>query len=242
MNKPVLWEELTWKEIDELRKKLDMVILPIGSTEQHGPHLPLNVDILVPYEVAKRVSAETGVPVLPPIVYGASRTHKRFPGSIWVSSETLYRIFVDICKCLYAQGFKKILAINGHGTNIWPLKSAWDTLRFELPDIQIKVISWWEFLEESMQKRVFEDGDHANTMETSITLYLRPDLVHMDRAVDEPMIRCLFDYRVDQRSKSGVVGKPSLASAEYGETLIKTVCKAAIKFVKEALKEKIPYP
>ncbi|MFH7835321.1 MAG: creatininase family protein [Candidatus Aenigmatarchaeota archaeon] len=107
MKEPIFLEKLTWPEIDELVKKVNMIIIPVGSTEQHGPHLPLNIDILAPLEIAKRVSVETGVPIVPPIVYGISRTHKRFPGSLWVSHETLIKMIIEIGACLYFHGFKK---------------------------------------------------------------------------------------------------------------------------------------
>ncbi len=109
--KPIFLEKLTWPEIDELRKKINMVIIPVGSTEQHGPHLPLNIDVLAPLEIAKCVSTEIGVPIAPLIVYGVSGTHKRFPGSLWISSETLIRMIIEIVECLYFHGFKKILII-----------------------------------------------------------------------------------------------------------------------------------
>lgn len=74
--KPVLWEELSWKEIESLTKTVDMVISPVGACEQHGQHLPLGVDTIDCYDIAKRVSAKTGVPVIPPIMYGCSQTHQ----------------------------------------------------------------------------------------------------------------------------------------------------------------------
>ena len=240
--KPVFLEKLTWQEIDEIRKKIDMIIIPIGSTEQHGPHLPLNIDILAPLEIAKGVSIEMGVPIAPPIVYGVSRTHKRFPGSLWISPETLIRMITEIGECLYFHGFKKIFIINGHGTNIWPLKCAWDNLRFKFSDIQVKVINWWELLDKEEQELLFKDGDHANIAETSIALALEQELVRREKVIDEPMLPCLFDYRIDQRSKSGISGKPSLANAEYGKEILNKAIKNAISFVKKALEEKIPYP
>jgi creatinine amidohydrolase len=80
--KPILWEELTWKDVDILTKTMKMAIIPTAACEQHGTHLPLSVDTIDCYEVAKRVSAKTGVPVVPPLTYGCSQSHGNFPGTL----------------------------------------------------------------------------------------------------------------------------------------------------------------
>jgi len=252
MSKPNLWEELTGPEIKELNKKMDMVIIPVGATEQHGPHLPVCTDALLPTQVAYAISAETGIAVLPTIHYGDSQTHKRLDATIWLRSETLHNWIYDICKCVYEQGFKKILIINGHGTNVWPLHTAWSNLRFDLPDIQIKIgdNTIYQFISEKDKKELEEIKKldtyeyHAGTSETSRVLYHRPDLVHMDRAVDWPMLKphgALFDYRVDQISESGVCGRPSKATKEIGEKLFGITVRTYLKWINEAFKEKIPF-
>lgn len=76
--KPVLWEELSWKDVESISQTMDMVIVPTGACEQHGPHLPLAVDTIDCYEVAKRVSPKTGVPVVPPLMHGCSQSHGSF--------------------------------------------------------------------------------------------------------------------------------------------------------------------
>jgi len=81
--KPVLWEELSWKDVESISQTMEMVIVPTGACEQHGPHLPSAVDTIDCYEVAKkRVSAKTGVPVVPPLMYGCSQSHGKFPGTL----------------------------------------------------------------------------------------------------------------------------------------------------------------
>jgi creatinine amidohydrolase len=82
VGKPVLWEELSWKDVEKLTKTMNMAIMPTAACEQHGPHLPLSVDAIDCYEVAKRVSAATGVPVVPPLIYGCSQSHGDFPGTL----------------------------------------------------------------------------------------------------------------------------------------------------------------
>ncbi len=87
--KPILWDELSWKDVEEITKNIKMVILPIGACEQHGPHLPLGVDTIDCYEIAKRVSAKTGVPVIPPIIYGVSQSMANF--------RALYQYDLKLC-------------------------------------------------------------------------------------------------------------------------------------------------
>jgi creatinine amidohydrolase len=82
VGKPVLWEELSWKDVEKLTKTMNMAIMPTAACEQHGPHLPLSVDAIDCYEVAKRVYAATGVPVVPPLIYGCSQSHGDFPGTL----------------------------------------------------------------------------------------------------------------------------------------------------------------
>jgi creatinine amidohydrolase len=79
---PVLWEELSWKDIENLTKTMNIVIVPVGACEQHGPHLPLGVDTIDCYEIAKRVSGMAGEPVVPPIMYGCSQSHRKFTGRL----------------------------------------------------------------------------------------------------------------------------------------------------------------
>ena len=253
MKKPVLWEELTGPEIKELSEKMDMVILPVGATEQHGPHLPVCTDSLLPTEVAYAESAETSVPVLQTLRYLDSPTHKRLDATIWLRPETLHCWIYDVCKCVYEQGFHKILIINGHGTNVWPLHTAWSNLRFDLPSAQIKIADATinQFMSDEdkllMEKvRKMDPNEyHAATSETSRVLYHRPDLVHMDRAIDWPMKLphgALFDYRVDQISETGVCGRPTKASKELGEKLIDSRAHAIAKWIEKALQENIPFP
>ena len=94
--KPILWEELTWKDVNVLTKTMKMAIIPTAACEQHGPHLPLSVDTIDCYEVAKRVSAKTGVPVVPPLTYGCSQSHGNFPGTLSLRPETMMKVICEI--------------------------------------------------------------------------------------------------------------------------------------------------
>src|SRR5207249_1950386 len=113
---PVLWERLTWEEIEALRRSgMEMTILPVGSTEQHGPHLSLEIDPRSAVQVAQAVSAATGVPVLPSLAYGCSLGHsRRWPGTIALSPHTLIDLVAEIGDWVIGAGFRRLLLLNGH--------------------------------------------------------------------------------------------------------------------------------
>jgi len=237
---PILWENLTYEEISELAKMTKIVILPIGSTEQHGPHLPLNVDAFITYEVALAVSKKRQVPVTPLIKYGLSGTHKKFPGTLSLKPQTVLSMILDICKYVRLAGFRKILILNGHVPNEWILKSAMDLLRERYDDLRIKVLSYYNCSEEVYRELVKDGGDHANFFETSLMLYLKPELVKIDRIRDEQPVPLPFDYRFDQKTKTGVWGRPSLASREEGERLFNMIVTAICKWVDLANQADLP--
>lgn len=243
---PVLWEELTWKDVDKLTKTMKMAIIPTAACEQHGPHLPLAVDAIDCYEVAKRVSAKTGVPVVPALIYGCSQSHGKFPGTLSLRPETMMKVICEIAEWLYKSRIRKILILNGHMWNWGPIYSARENLRYDLPDLQVRILNWWETTPQTMDKLVedcpvFPSYIHANISETACVLAARPDLVNMQEAVDEDDYQTFFEYRMDEYSKSGVVGRGATkATAELGEKLFAMVVDALVPMVKNALKEEKP--
>ena len=244
--KPVLWEELTWKDVDKLTKTMKMAIIPTAACEQHGPHLPLAVDVIDCYEVAKRVSAKTGVPVVPALIYGCSQSHGKFPGTLSLRPETMMKVICEIAEWLYKSRIRKILILNGHMWNWGPIYSARENLRYDLPDLQVRILNWWETTPQTMDKLVedcpvFPSYIHANISETACVLAARPDLVNMQEAVDEDDYKTFFEYRMDEYSKSGVVGRGATrATAKLGEKLFAMVVDALVPMVKNALKEEKP--
>ena len=230
---PVRWDERTWEEIAAIRAGgIDMVILPIGATEQHGRHLPCGVDTLSAVVVAEGVSARTGIPVLPALPYGCSLGHSRkWPGTLSLRPETLSRLVLELAAWVESAGFTRMLMLNGHVTNFAPLRSALEAIRADLPAMRIALRSVWEITEEIRAAYEWDGGGnwHANEAETSLLLHLRPDLVRMDKARDEPnrATACFFSYTVDKESETGVVGCPTRGSAAAGERLLE-VCVAGL--------------
>jgi creatinine amidohydrolase len=243
--RPVLWEELTWPEAEELTQTMKMVMVPVGATEQHGPHLPLNVDTIQVDDVCKRASAKTGVPMIPTMAIGLSQSHGTFPGTLWVRSETMIRYITEICHSLYHSGVRKFVLVNGHMYNLWVLQCVRDNLRCDFDDVQCTALNYFMTTQDTkfasdapMRKHI-----HANFGETAQVLALRPDLVDMEEVVDEPDYYTFFDHRFDQVSHSGIIGRNATgATAEDGEEMLESFAEALAGMLRTGLEEPIPIP
>ena len=207
---PVRWEELSWEQVAAMRDSgIDLAILPVGATEQHGLHLPMGVDTMSAVAIADGVSARTGFPVLPAIPVGCSLGHsKHWPGTLSLRPETLARVVYEIAEWVQAAGFNRLVILNGHVTNWAPLRCALENVRADFPEVRIALRSIWEITRE-IGEVYFRDGDtnfHANAAETSLMLHMRPDLVNMSKAMDEPnrSAGCFFSYTVNKESVHGV--------------------------------------
>jgi creatinine amidohydrolase len=246
---PVLWERLTWEEVGELRGRgVDMAILPVGSTEQHGPHLGLDVDTLSATRVAQAVSAATGVPVLPPLSYGCSLGHShRWPGTIALSPHTLIDMVAEIGSWVIAAGFRRLLILNGHVTNFAPLRCALELLRSRHDDAMVAVCNLHEVSARVNEIYAADASDwHANAAETSLMLAIAPHLVRADRIpqADDPdrTAGLFFSHPVNRTSQNGVTGAPSKARREDGVRLFAFLVEDLTARVRGALTETPPLP
>lgn len=241
------WEEMSSPEVREYVAGTPMVIWPFGAVEQHGPHLPLITDALHATAVAGRISAATGVAMLPTTVFGNSYVHgSRFPGTLSVRPQTLMAVIEDVCQGLLLAGVTKIFFLNGHGGNSGPLISSLQNLRYDYSgEIQFKLMNWYDV--PSIAELMFRDvstGDkyiHAGWSETSLVLATRPELVRMDRAVDEQDAHTHFDYTLEQVTLSGVMGSAATdATAGDGERIVALAVAELTQMVKEMLTEQPP--
>ncbi len=222
-----LLAEIGWPDVAAYLESDDRVILPIGSTEQHGRHLPLSTDTLVPTELARRLGERTGVLVAPSLPYGMSLHHLGFPGSLSLRPETLSHVLEDILRSLYRHGFRRVFVLNGHGGNAASLQVALANVMSDLPDLAVRVRHWWResAADEALKSALGElRVGHADAGETAPILALRPDLVHLERArhtTDDQPIEVLTEHTFRQRFPHGVIGAdPRLASAELGEQML----------------------
>ncbi len=183
------YEKLTWPEINDAIEMRKVCIIPCGAVEQHGPHLPLDVDLMCPGGIARGVgeAMRDKVLVLPTIAYGYTGHVMDFPGTINTNWETFIKQVLDVTKSLAYHGFKKIILLNGHGSNMPNLDISARRTNLET-DSECVLIAWWNLLTvdktflPSWRESKFPGGcSHACELETSLYLYLDEDGVRKDQ-------------------------------------------------------------
>lgn len=247
------WAIHTWTEMEEKLKAIDTAILPCGSIEQHGPHLPLDVDYFDSVYLANKVAEACSTPkplVLPPIPYGVAYHHEDFAGTLSISNHTLSALVYDIGKSLAKNGIKKLIILNGHGDNSPTLNYAAQMIN---RDTGIFVcVETGETSDVDLNDLVETPNDiHAGEIETSTTLAIRPERVKMDKAVNETLNfgSSYLDFtsergvawyvRTKILSESGVMGNPTLATPEKGNKLWEIMIAHLVRFVEEVKKSKL---
>ena len=257
MGLPKLMGNMTVNEIREGLKKTKTVIVPIGGTEQHGYHLPLSADSITAYEVAKRVSQKTGCFVAPIMNYSFSGGE--LLGTTDISPQVVGLFLMDICNSFANQGFKNIIILSGHGgtENLAAIKDA--------PVLFYRRYHWWRgkvniapimiaYLSKEWMKGFRSRDYHAGLIETSVILYLRPELVRNKIAMDKISIVKMLrkdpdSYQVqkkmvkdkfvsvqisqDPRIKVGVMGYIDKISAEIGKKVVDECVTSLDRLVKK---------
>jgi creatinine amidohydrolase len=240
----VQWSALTSEEVGEAARAGVVAVLPVGATEQHGPHLATGTDWLLAERASLAAAERTGDIVLPTLAYGCSLGHTaKWPGTLSLSPATLTAVVEDVGRWVHASGFRKVLLVNAHATNQPPCGSAILQLRHELPDLRLRLVTVWDLTDE-IGAAYREDAPdfHANVAETSLVLHLDPELAYLDRAVDEPdrSVGLVFQYAVPLTTASGVVGAPTHATAERGAALFDSVVAALTRLLEQARIEEDP--
>lgn len=219
----------TSNEIED--SNVDTAIIPIGSIEQHGPHLPLGTDWTISQELAERVAEKLGnCYLLPSIPYSNSQEHLEFKGTISLRPITLAQVIRDIVLSLYVNGIKKIVIISGHAGN-WIIKPTIRELNLEYPDL--KVIQGHSMGEKPVDV-------HAGYSETSQMLSIAEELVKKNKIVDSipDTTQEYIDYvGIKSLSKEGNWGRASLASKEKGEQIQKTHVDGIYHYVRETFRK-----
>ena len=242
-----LWSELTWPEAEQRLSNMDVAILPTGAIEQHGPHLPLDIDAFDAEYLARKVAEACSDPkplVLPLIPYGVSYHHDDFKGTISVTNETLAKLVYDIGLNIARQGIKKLLIINGHGDNSPTLNYAAQMIN---RDANIFVaVDTGETSDVDIDEIAETQNDiHAGEIETSTTLAIRPEMVQMDQAKKTSLkftsrylnfssLRGVPWYaQTEKISANGTMGDPTKASAEKGNKIWGIMIAHLVAFVED---------
>lgn len=240
--------ELAWPDYHaKVRDGSVPILLPVGSMEQHGHHMPMHVDVLLPTEFARRVAAETGALVAPPFTYGYKSHQKsgggnHLPGTTSLDGATLVAALRDVIREFARHGVRRVCLVNGHFENSWFIIEGIDLALRELrwdgvEDMKIVVLSYWDFVDEATIARLYPDGfpgweiEHGGVLETSLMLALHPDLVRLERAIEQPPAEFppydVYPARPEWTPASGTLSSPRASTREKGEILL-DVCTAGI--------------
>jgi len=240
------WSEQAWPELTALADAPDVGLVPVGATEQHGPHLPTGTDTLIASALCDATSERTGAPVLPAVAIGCSYGHgSALPGQLSLSPELLAAVLREYAGWAASSALTRLLFVNAHFGNVGALLSATDELRLRRPDLRVGIANWWA-LDPVVAAEMAADGDdvHANRAETALMMHIAPELVHLDRVLDAddpdrtgPLV---FRYTAPVLSTNGVTGRPSEATSDLGAKLFALTVDALVDRVVRGRVEEPP--
>nr|WP_303650405.1 creatininase family protein [Halalkalicoccus sp. NIPERK01] len=253
-------QELSWRDVETYldQHSTPTAVVPIGSTEQHGPHLPLGVDAFQARDIAEGIAESTNALATPPIWYGDANHHLGFPGTVSLSPETVVAVLGDVYASLAGHGFENVVTVNGHRVaNLPAIQTAMKEAAEDYPEVSFVAIDPLRIgmrLHRELRDGDPEDGMHGGEFETSFMLARYPDLVDEDSFVPEtsdpptdyhtndlvtPDDRVLSPSprHTPENGNLGHVGDPTMSSAEKGETIYEGIVEAGIDVVTQLIEE-----
>lgn len=238
--------ELTWEEAAAAFERARLALLPVGSLEQHGPHLALDTDLAVAEALARRLEQDLGEPALlcPAVHYGLSEHHLPFPGTITLRPDTLAGLVLDVIESLAHWGIRRVLVVNGHGGNIDALRLVSRRARRDHGSL-VAAVMWARLADDEISSRVTSAVyGHACEVETSVAMVLAPDRVRPERIAapgdrrsadpltDPPRARVDQAVWMDEWTSDGALGDPRLASDDFGRAVVDTAHRRALEFAR----------
>ncbi|HVB66032.1 MAG TPA: creatininase family protein [Nitrolancea sp.] len=244
---------LSWKEVAAILPLNPVILIPVGTVEQHGPHMPVNADNMVADFVARRAAEATGAYVIPAINYGVSALFRNFPGTFSVQPETLTAVLRDVCHELVNQGFRRIIFVNNHGGNQTACEQVARELKRDHGLVLGSIYPW--VLGYALMRDTYDDAaavyGHGGEPETSAMLAMFPDDVRLDlMSGRDPNMHGAFKPRrdntieipgqpvggtlyldFDELFANGASGDPSVGTAERGQIWIERIVGYAVAFV-----------
>lgn len=210
-----------------------VAILPVGSIERHGDHLPLGTDSELPEHIARMVSERTGVIVLPTIFYGSCHAMRGFPGTFDINSEVLFKYIECVLEEAWRNGIKLVVVLNGHGGNTTPIQMA-ARQAASRTGLSVVVLDWWKDLGTG-KKDLFSSPGHAGEDETSAMLAVAESKVNIYLAgrheVTYPEVK-IYSKKIDERLyEIALTGDAKKATKEKGEELISAAVEDLAKVI-----------
>ncbi|MFC5647714.1 creatininase family protein [Paenibacillus solisilvae] len=256
---PILFSKLTDLEINEIVKRDPVVIIPAATLEDHGPHLPVDTDVVIAEaicaELCRKIPDETVL--MPCINIGYSPHHIDGPGTVTIEWDTFIRYCKDITRSLIHHGFRKLLFVNAHGSNHPVLDMAARLTNVENPEARCALVSWWGLRKVQDAVRIFRESEitgHGCELETSLYLAIQPEAVYMEKAVKDyshPRSPHFWSDLVGQApdssfanpvnlneywssvSETSVWGDATKATPEKGQIILETASEELIEVVRE---------
>ena len=244
----MLLENLAFTEVEEYLKEKDIVLVPIGSVEQHSPYGLIGTDFIAAEAVARRAGEALGILVAPTVCYGVSDHHMGFKGTVTLRPDTMIQIVMDLVRSLVAHGFRRILFVNGHGGNINTLGTAFSQLKSEGINGYFDQISWYDAGPvKKLSKELFGDaeGHHATPSEVSITKTLRPEMFSGKTNRTKSLIKKKYYWPLSAREMKKVFpdgrmeSAPWLASEKAGKKVLDCAVTALEKHLKKIMNYEI---
>lgn len=253
-NKKIFFHEMWRHELEAARQQSPVAIVPVGSVEQHGPHCPPDVDISIPFHLAVAAAQaidDFPVIVAPPVTYGFTHFNMGFLGTLTLRLETFIEVLCDVSRSLKANGFERIVLVNGHGGNVAPQRSV--SVKLAEEDVWALPLVYWELAEDELKEWSETDAGsigHGGEWETSLQLFLRPQLIDKTKIIakDDPagygwprtvgrfspkLARFAQWPERRRESATGVMGDPRVASAEKGEKLFGVLKERLVEVCRE---------
>jgi len=231
---PYFLGELTQPEVSEIYDKLDYVVLPIGSTEQHSFHLPMLSDTIQSEGIARLLSIEgekrgLKIGVLPALPFGYSEEFWNYPGTVTLTPETLIHVVIDIAKCLKHHNVRRMLIINGHYSNMPALDLAVDRIQRDLK-LPCHLVMWTNFMKAEDVDEKAGEGGHAALVETAVNLYFKSEWIKIKKA-KVPHVTWNRDSTVgwwggtyfEELTDTGALGSGLRATPEMGKKIVEGV-------------------
>ncbi|MBJ3776981.1 creatininase family protein [Acuticoccus mangrovi] len=263
----VFIHELRWPDIAAYLETDDVALVPIGATEQHGPHTPLLVDTAWASDVSEAVAKREGVLVAPPLHYGWSPHHLGYPGGITLRPETLTQVAMDVAESLISHGFRKIVFVNGNRVaNLPPLQIAMTKIRFNLgvfsAIIDTHLIARAEVCAAAGNAR--DASHHAGLVETAFMMHAHPELVREEKIVELPerplgafastfpmdppfdqniaFVQATAEEFRERTGGQGTYSNPAPATAEIGRKVLDVTIERAAEFIRHVKSLKVDCP